>query len=396
MMIAGRFLRAPYLAQLNLRRWLVGRYYGIRRKFPASAPAGATVCIQAPERVLIIVCGLIGDSVMCTPVLEEARRIWPDADITLLGRKHNCDLFAACAYLDRIQEARALPFTISDRSIFADLREWLADMHFDVAIILLGDDFAATVASLNIPVRVGSSGTLLEACLTHPFDCASPRTWGPDEKLNALRSLGFAVSGKIPHLWISDSARSTARRMLSELGVGAGTRYAVLHPFGSEAGRWWPMDRTDELSLALSNRHGLASILVGGTQVRSSSLYRRSRYCVDTVGALDLSQLLAVIEGAAVTITTDSGPYHIAGALRRPVVGLFRASRPEHANRYPGASAVLGHDRDCSGRCGWDRCRRDPCREMFNITVPDILGMIDRISSLFQTPDCPSPRTVVK
>ncbi len=316
---------------------------------------------------------------MCAPVLGEARRIWPVAEITLMGRRHNCELFAACRDVDRIYQAGALPFSIRNRRAFRGLRQWAETNRFDIAIILLGDDFAALLASIDVPVRVGPRGTLLESCLTHLFDCATPRTWGPPEKLNSLRALGFDVPDIMPRLSVSDSARSTARKTLAGLGIRPKTPYAVIHPFGSEPSRWWPLDRVDELSRALTDRMGLATVLIGGADIRKPATLASPRHFADAVGAFSICELLAAIENCTVVVSTDSGPYHIAGALARPTVGLFRASRPEHITRYASTRNVAGNHPDCDHRCGWDRCRHDPCRQMTSIEVPQVMENIEML-----------------
>ena len=52
---------------------------------------------------------------------------------------------------------------------------------------------------------------------------------------------------------------------------------------------------------------------------------------VDLAESLNLDELIALLGLSDCVISMDSGPYHLAGAMGRPGVGLFRASRPEHA-----------------------------------------------------------------
>jgi ADP-heptose:LPS heptosyltransferase len=50
----------------------------------------------------------------------------------------------------------------------------------------------------------------------------------------------------------------------------------------------------------------------------------------NTAGRLTLGELLALLEGAACVLTNDTGPMHMAIALRRPTVCLFGPAHPEH------------------------------------------------------------------
>lgn len=379
--------RLIYDWQYRARQWAVGRLYGLRRG--TSHDPAPVLAWGEPSRVLVVMTGLLGDTVMSTPLVIEARRLWPAAHITLLGRKQNCELLAACPLLDALAEAPAIPFSLRKRRELQRLGEWLREMKFDVAVIALGDQFAAALAEAGIPVRVGVSGHALEPCLTHAYSIGSPREWGPHERLNALRTLGCEVETAAPRLWVADEARGEARRRLAELGLAPGTPYAVAHPFGSTPRQWWPVERVKELAATLRDERGLTTVLVGGPETRGTVDARGAvdegaavsnvMSLIDATGAFDIPQLLAVIEGAEVVVTTDSGPFHIAGALGRPLVGLFRARRPEHAGRYAGARVLLGRDERCAGECEWDRCRAAPCRQMNALSVGEAAEAVREI-----------------
>ena len=190
-----------------------------------------------------------------------------------------------------------------------------------------------------------------------------------------------------PNLWVSDHARSAAQRRLSELGLPEGVDYAVVHPFGSTPVQWWPPGRTAELAEALRREHDLRVIVIGGPETRGS-LGAAPKKTIDATGALTISELMAVIENARLVISTDSGPFHIAGALRRPLVGLFRARCPEHAGRYPQAKVVFGQEPSCTQRCEWNRCQSLPCRQMNSLSVGEILDAIGN-RTLVETPNPP-------
>ncbi len=361
-----------YLAQLRMRMWLAARYFQLHGLSRRKQPPACRSEVAAPRNLLLVIKGLLGDSVMCTPVILEARRLWPDARMTVLGQGHNCQLLSACDELHACFTAPAIPFTLSGRRRIRQLERWIVDQSFDMSIILLGDDFAALLARAKIPVRVGVRGTLLQACLTHLYDCATPRTWGPNDKLNALRSLGCGVRQTSPRLWVSASARASAAKKLKDIGQDISGPYAVIHPFGSRTRQWWPVAGVLEVASSLKKQYGMRSVVVGGA---SEALQRgdfRGDGLVNAVGRLTIQELLAVVDGACLIISTDSGPFHIGGALRRPLVGIFRSSRPEHAQRYPGSEVVLGEHASCVGLCRWDHCRSNPCRQLQAISAAEV------------------------
>ncbi len=363
-----------YEAQLRVRQRIAG---GSTGRKPTTDFAAVEF---TPEKVLFVLAGLIGDSVMSLPAMIEARRLWPDARLTVLGKKHNQELIAASSFYDEFYEFNADPFSLRKSSETKKLEAWLSDQHFDAAFILLGDQFAHLLERARIPVRVGVAGTRLEGCLTHTYEIGSPRTWGPDERLNALRCLGYQPEVVLPSIAVVEDARQSPRAKLLALGLDESVDYAILHPFGSSRRQWWKTDESGSLAAKLMTDHGFKCVLVGGGEAADIQ-EAKSPEIISTLGQLTLPELLAVIEGSRIVITTDSGPFHIAGALQKPIVGLFRDRRPEHAARYSRTEVVFGKESECLKSCSWERCAVDPCRQMRNISVDAIAAAASRILS---------------
>jgi ADP-heptose:LPS heptosyltransferase len=350
-------LRIAYEQQRRAREWMVGASWRLRRGNRARTRG-------VPKRVVIVLTGLLGDSVMCTPVLVEARRLWPAAHLTLLGRRHNLELLRACPLIDDFHEAEGLPFSMRDRHQVRALEAWLRDGSFDTAIILLGDEFAGLLARAGIPVRVGRQDHRLSPALTHTYDIGSARTWGPSERLGALRVLGLDVGTPTPTLWVDPAAHERARERLAALGVPTGAPYIAVHPFGRTPAQWWPIERVGVVAETVA-RDGLPTVLLGDPKTSTVSLPHAA--VLDARGRFDVAELVAALADATLVVSTDSGPFHIAAALRRPCVALFRSSRPEHAHRYQGVQPLIGQNHPCEEQCRWDRCSVLPCRELATI-----------------------------
>jgi heptosyltransferase-3 len=142
-----------YGRQYAARQWWAGQLWRLRRRGnDADRMARA---LKEPERVLLVIAGLLGDSIMSTPVISAARRVWPRAQLTLLGQPSNCELLAACPDLDARVEVKAVPFTLRRRGEVARLQAWVTSQRFDVALLILGDQFGLMIAKADIPVRVG-------------------------------------------------------------------------------------------------------------------------------------------------------------------------------------------------------------------------------------------------
>lgn len=359
-----------YAWQYESRQRIAARVYQLRHP---RAGCPSLEAIRRPERVLLVVAGLLGDTVMSLPAVAAARRAWPSARITMLGQRHNYELLADCRDVDEHIETSVFPFSVRRRGEVAALKATLAARRFGAALLILGDQFALMLADIGVPVRVGVRDHALAPCLTHQYEIGSPREWGPNERLNALRVLGFDVPASTPRLEVSASTVEKGRRALERAGLRASEPYAIVHPFGRTLRQWWPIDRVADVASELEQAHGWQTVIVGGESVRGSVPPAMRQRVVDGTGALSIPELVGALAGASLVLSTDSGPFHIAGALNRPLIGLFRDRRPEHASRYPQGQVLFGHDAACAAGCEWDRCDADRCRQMDAIAAATVL-----------------------
>ena len=360
--------------QYILRQQYANRKYKSQTEYNNSSREA----VVNPEKVLIICAGLIGDSVMSSPVFIRARQIWQSAEITILGQKHNLDLFAGCPEINKFYETPVIPFSLRERKKEKYLLDWLKSQKFDVAISLLGGQFGEILAEAKIPIRAcGNLHTHLPNCFTHLYNLATPRTWGANEQLNSLRCLGFEVDYISPKLWLVESARQLAEDKLKILGLGKNEKYVVIHPFGSTKRQWWGIEKVEKLAKHLLDKYDLQTILIGGKETAQYVPITTSQKMINSVGQLTLPELLSVIDESVLVISTDSGPFHIAGALEKPLIGLFRSSRPEHANSYSTAKVVFGENKTCQKLCSWNYCRSNPCEQLLSLEGTSVIEFIE-------------------
>ncbi|HET6396733.1 MAG TPA: glycosyltransferase family 9 protein [Pseudoxanthomonas sp.] len=133
---------------------------------------------------------------------------------------------------------------------------------------------------------------------------------------------------------VPDAAREWARAQWPDDGTPA----LLVSPCSSHARRNWYPDRYAVLADHAAAR-GWRVVLCGGR----SELERRTADAIlaamrapalDLVGKDTLKQLPALLERAALLVTPDSGPMHIANAMGTRVLGLHAASNPARSGPY--------------------------------------------------------------
>lgn len=346
---------------------------------------------QAPEerfgRILVVCTGLLGDTVMCTPAIAQVRKLFPAARIFGLVTSRNRELLAPSPWFDDFLVYDWSPFPLrgAKRRDLARLKEQVRSLQPDLALILLGDDFVPLLCRSGVPRIVGVAGDEFSSFCTDTYSIGHPRTWGPDERLGALRALGYPVELVDPEVFVDSGARERVGHRLETLGRDrTQDPLVVFHPFGRTLPQWYPWPLVVAAARGISERTGSTVVLVGGSREREvlvSHGLSMPEGIVNWVGSLSLQELCALIERAAAVVTTDSSPFHLAGALKRSCIGLFRAIRPEHAYRYRTVVPLFwGEGKSaCLPGCRWNGCAHSPCRQMAGI-VPQ--RVVDQTAGL--------------
>ena len=95
--------------------------------------------------------------------------------------------------------------------------------------------------------------------------------------------------------------------------------------------RNWSIESYAAVADYARERYGAVVVLTGGRRPDGATLRRgdrgaECRSALEFIGRTTLKQLLAVLERASVVLCPDSGPAHMATAVRTPVVGLYATS----------------------------------------------------------------------
>jgi heptosyltransferase-2 len=185
-----------------------------------------------------------------------------------------------------------------------------------------------------------------------------------------------------PHLYPGIIERARVDEVLQH--AAAGSPLVALAPGSVWATKRWPY--YPELARELS---GLGQVvIVGGDADRELALDivgATKGQAIDTTGQLSLLASADLIGRAAVLITNDSAPLHLASAMNTPTVAVFGPTVPEFgfgplatASRIAGNAALACRPCDKHGpqRCplGHWRCMREITPDVVASLVRDLTG----------------------
>jgi len=228
---------------------------------------------------------------------------------------------------------------------------------------------AALALLARIPARIGFSGGW-----SFLYTEARPKPAGHEiDRLLALAD--EAPAAYPPQLRPTPEDERVVAALLAAAGIGGEAPFATLAPGSIWGSKRWAY--YGELARQLVAR--VAVVVVGGPEDvalgdevvdRAAEGGEGRRRVVNACGRLTLRQSAALIARAAVLVTNDSAPLHLATAMGTPIVAVFGPTRPEFGFGpiRPGdvALGIEGLDcRPCSRhgppRCplGHHRCMRD-------------------------------------
>jgi lipopolysaccharide heptosyltransferase II len=292
------------------------------------------------RRVLAIKFWGVGSLQLLTPAVASLRRRHPKAEIALLTLAANRDFAKALGVFDRVITVE-LPCAgwgrVLERiaRLLAGLRRERFDEVYDFEFFTR---FSAVVSLLSGAPRVhGFAAPGIWRGRFHTDVAPFNRYW---HVARNFRSLAGGEDGaevdpsEIAPLRCTPADERLAAARLSERGISSGTPYAVLNPNAGQLSleRRWPPGRFAELARRLWEEDRLAVALIGSRSERAYTeavaVQAGAGPIADLAGELSCGELAALLARAAVVVTNDSGPMHVAAALGTPTVGLFGPETP--------------------------------------------------------------------
>jgi len=161
-----------------------------------------------------------------------------------------------------------------------------------------------------------------------------------------------------------------------------GDRFAVLNCGAAWPNKRWPPDRFGHLARWLRERHGLPSVALWGPGERplAERVVQVSGQAALVAPPTSLTDLVAITARAALMVSGDTGPTHVAAALGTPVVALFGPTSAERNGPWVEADECLSRYSTCE--CHYQReCKFGDGSDRWCLgTIPedDVRAAIDR------------------
>ncbi|MGO9240758.1 MAG: glycosyltransferase family 9 protein [Bryobacteraceae bacterium] len=281
---------------------------------------------MAPPRILIVRLGSMGDILHALPAVALLRRTWPEAGIDWAVHPKWRELLAG--------NPLALEPIYVDRTSAASVRQAIRRLReacYDFAI-----DFQGLIQSAILT-------RLARRAAVYGFHRSLVREWP------AALFYTHALRVAAPHVVdrnLALAAAAGAQPGPAEFALPPGQpegelpeRFVLAAPLAGWTAKQWPLEYYTPLARRLREEFGLLLVLNGAP---SSASGLRSVEGAQ-VHISSLSGLIDATRRATAVLGLDSGPMHLAAALRKPGVALFGPTDPARNGPYGNSLTVLRH-----------------------------------------------------
>jgi heptosyltransferase-1 len=237
------------------------------------------------------------------------------------------------------------PLTISTLQRAATIWNDVRSAHYDVAMDLQGAIRSAVLARLSGARDVYGAAEPREspASLWYTRKVITHGRHVIEENLSVAEALFNSPTKTSPpdvSLDFPRDAQAEARieRRLADSAIG---EFAILNPGAGWGAKRWPAERYGAVARELADS-GMRSIInYGPGEEELARVAEAASGGTALAMSFTITELIALTRRARIFIGGDTGPLHLAAALRVPVVAIFGPTDPARNGPYGTRSVVL-------------------------------------------------------
>lgn len=322
-----------------------------------------TMIGKTPNNIIIRMPNWLGDVVMATPVVAEAKAAWPDASVTVMCQANTAPLLQEDPHVDELY-AFHRPSGWLHRQPYRDIIKTLQEGHYDLGLLLTNSFSSAWwFWRGGVQRRVGFQGNVRSWLLTQavPYPMKKEEQHQVVTYKALLQALGVKVTDRTPRLYVTEEEIVKAQSLLKKQGITPQHILVGVNPgaaFGSA--KCWLPNRFREVTQRLLENPLVRVVYFGdvnGAPLVNDICMGMPERVVNLAGKTSIRELMTMIKLCHAFLTNDSGPMHIASALGTPLVALFGSTSDVKTGPF-GNSTVIHHHVECSP-CYRRECPRD-------------------------------------
>jgi 3-deoxy-D-manno-octulosonic-acid transferase/heptosyltransferase-1 len=346
-------------------------------------------------KILIVKLSAIGDVIHTLPALNALRARYPRSHITWLVEEAAADLVVGHRALDRaivsgrkrwirqLKGPRRRQALAEMRRFWRELRDTRYDMILDFQGLLKS---GLLVWLARGERKIGFDKGMQHQ--EHSYLFLNERVPPVDMEVHALtrglmllNAVGVGAGGVAYHVPITAPDHQEAASLLERNRIDGSRPLVAINPVALWETKLWLNDRFAALADRMIEEMGVDVVFTGGPDDRplvDEILVRMKSPAANLAGKTRLKTLAALYTRAALLVTTDTGPMHLAAAVGTPVVALFGPTAPWRTGPFGEGHRVVRTAPSCSP-CFKRRCDGHRCCCMRNISVEMVFDAVRQL-----------------
>ncbi|HSX37385.1 MAG TPA: glycosyltransferase family 9 protein [Chlamydiales bacterium] len=302
---------------------------------------------KTPARILVVATTAMGDTLWATPAIESLRKSFPDCHLAALTSSIGMQILGNNPNLDQL-------FLLKEPLLprLWPLRKALVAEKFDTVLLFHASQRLTLplCASIGASTIVGTAGINkgLDSLLTHPL----PNLYQHEiaRRLQMVQTIGGQIHSE------------TLSFFLEEKQLKKKDLWVALHPGSKDSFKRWPETNFGELGAMLQKNLGCNILITGGAG--EEKLMQKTASLIP--GAilernLPLRCFAARLKQIDLLVCNDTGPFHLAAAVKTPVIGIFAATDPFLCGPYKASNAIAIAKKNSCTPCLKRKCRSPFC-----------------------------------
>ena len=271
------------------------------------------------NKILIIKPQAIGDVLLSTPVIENMRHHFPDAEINFLTQSYCREVLEGNPYLNRV-----LTYDIGHGDSSYCLIRNIHKQNYDLVLDLFGNPRTAIIVfNSDARYRVGFRFKWRALAYNIKVKPRSSEVHNIEFNLDAVRALGLEVISDKPKFYLNGVHMEFAEEFFTKSDL-AGKQVIGFNPSGTWPTKVWSEEKWSELGRMFSKD---SRILLFWGYDKEKELAERIQKAIGKSAVLipevNLKYMAALIKKCRLFVTNDTGPMHIAWVSGANTAAIF-------------------------------------------------------------------------
>jgi ADP-heptose:LPS heptosyltransferase len=336
--------------------------------------------IDKVQTILLMSNTAIGDTLFNTPVFRSLKTHYPDKRLIVMLNPTNYKLFETNKYIDDI-----VLYDGKWKNFFKVL-SILKTYHIDLSLILHSNEPQATplalLANSKYIIKIPNDKNPYNKYHTNLPTKAIENNHGVYDRLKQLMYIDIEETNPVMDLFLKKEWIDIANKSLN---IDKNKLIIGFQIGASTVSRMWFASKWIELGKKILLKYPNAIIVLTGapneshlTNEVSNGISNSSRV-IDMAGKLPLGAAAALIGKFNLFITPDTGPLHIAIALKVPTIGFFVVANHLGSNACydKDIHLYIQKEKTCFP-CVAKRCKFQEC--MLQIEVDDVINKMELLN----------------